>query len=60
VDWRKKKILGIILALGGVLIARLELFISLKPVFHYPVYFFGVFLALAGLAVYATGMGKEK
>lgn len=59
-DKRKKKILGVILAFVGVLVARLRNFIPLQPNYRYPIYFLGILVALAGLAVYASGMGREK
>jgi drug/metabolite transporter (DMT)-like permease len=60
VDRRKKKYLGVFLAFAGVLVARLEQFITLQPHFRYPVYFLGVLVALAGLAIFASGMGRER
>jgi drug/metabolite transporter (DMT)-like permease len=56
----KKKILGVCLAFVGVLVARLEHFIPLQPSFRNPIYFLGVLVALAGLAVFTSGMSRER
>jgi drug/metabolite transporter (DMT)-like permease len=56
---RKRKIFGACLAFIGVFVTRLEHFIHLQPTLRFPLYLFGVLISLAGLAVFASGLGKR-
>jgi drug/metabolite transporter (DMT)-like permease len=57
---RKKKFLGVCIAFIGVFFARLENFIPLQSSLKLPIYLFGVTVALAGLAVFASGLRRGK
>lgn len=52
--------MGIIVAIVGILITRLENAIHLQPNLRHAVYLLGVLIGLAGIVVYASGMGREK
>jgi drug/metabolite transporter (DMT)-like permease len=59
VDKRKKKIVGVLVAFVGVFVSRLGNLITLQPAYRYVVYLLGVFIALAGIVVFASGMEKS-
>jgi drug/metabolite transporter (DMT)-like permease len=56
--WNKKKIQGILLAVVGVFLARIDVFITLEKAQLFPVSAIGILLALTGTAVYAAGMPR--
>jgi len=54
--WNKKKIQGVLLAVIGVFLARIEVFITLEKAQLFSINAIGIILALTGTALYAAGM----
>lgn len=54
--WNKRKTQGIVLAAVGVFLARIEVFMQLEKTMLFASTAIGMLLALAGIAVYGTGM----
>jgi hypothetical protein len=54
--WNKRKTLGIIAGAAGIFFARIDFFFQLEKTVFFGLYAFGILLALAGLAIYASGM----
>jgi uncharacterized membrane protein HdeD (DUF308 family) len=57
--WNRNKIAGIALAVAGVICARIDVFFQVQKTLQFLLYAFGITLAFAGIAVYATGMKKK-
>jgi hypothetical protein len=56
--WNRKKTQGIIVAVIGVFFARIEMFAQIEKTTLFSVNVFGMVLALAGIAIYASGMPR--
>ena len=54
----KQKIQGVILAVVGVFMARIDVFITLEKTQLFSISAIGIILALTGIAVYAAGMPR--
>jgi hypothetical membrane protein len=54
--WTKRKIQGIVLAVAGVFLARIEVFMQLEKTMLFACTAIGMLLAFAGIAVYGSGM----
>ena len=55
----KRKTQGIVLAAVGVVLARIDAFVSLEPLPLFIAKAIGIAAALAGIAVYAGGMPRK-
>jgi ribosomal protein L40E len=56
--WNKKKTLGIMLAVTGVVFARIDLFVQIEKTNLFSLNAIGIMLAFAGMAIYASAMPR--
>ena len=56
--WNKKKIQGILLAVVGVFMARIDAFVVLEKTQLFSISAIGIILALIGTVIYAAGMPR--
>jgi len=54
--WNTRKTIGVITGGAGVFFARIDVFLSLEKTLLFSLNALGMVLALAGIAIYATGM----
>jgi hypothetical protein len=55
-----KKGLGLIFCIGGVLLSKLNYVIQLNPILRESLYFAGVGIAIAGIALFSAGLTSRK